>query len=157
MRLGKDRGFNVSEVEGELETMKTLVYECRVDPSISLRKVRQMTPLERVKLMMYKSSEENFDENLVRWLVPILRRQESREKGSYRFVFCRLSCLVKDPRSLPSSPATSFLASFLSSPYSMILLKGTSGSCRLRPLSLQRDLSLELYSSSPRPSSPVIC
>ena len=63
--------------------MKTLVYECRVDPTITLRKVRQMTPLERIKLMMYKSSQEEFDANLVRWLVPFLHRQEKVVEKSY--------------------------------------------------------------------------
>ena len=55
IEFGIQRGVSgLNTIHHELLTMYTLVYQCEVDPNLSLGMMRRMTNLEKVQAMMRK-------------------------------------------------------------------------------------------------------
>lgn len=76
INIGKDR--NIIDLENllfELETLDDLVYKVGLE-FLSLSEVRKLTDLEKVKLLMSKSSESKFVDDLKDKVLPFIKRKE---------------------------------------------------------------------------------
>ncbi|XP_048513808.1 NBAS subunit of NRZ tethering complex-like isoform X2 [Athalia rosae] len=76
IRIGKSR--NVAELENflfALETLDDLVYKVNME-DMSLAKLEKLTDLDKVKLLMSRSDEENFVDNIKNLVLPFIHRRE---------------------------------------------------------------------------------
>ncbi|XP_053503129.1 NBAS subunit of NRZ tethering complex isoform X1 [Ictalurus furcatus] len=83
LRLGKEREIpGLEQLVDDLVTMETLVYETSCDLSLSLRELRQLSDIDKLRLLMKNSSVESYVKNAFQWMVPFLHRCESQNEGS---------------------------------------------------------------------------
>ncbi|XP_043477356.1 neuroblastoma-amplified sequence-like [Leptopilina heterotoma] len=81
INIGKDRNiFGLENLLFELETLDDLVYKVRLE-FLSLSEVKKLTDLEKVKLLMSKSSESKFVNDLKDKVLPFIKRKEKYLKG----------------------------------------------------------------------------
>lgn len=81
INIGKDRNIiGLENLLFELETLDDLVYKVGLE-FLSLSEVRKLTDLEKVKLLMSKSSESKFVDDLKDKVLPFIKRKEKYFKG----------------------------------------------------------------------------
>ncbi|XP_033108783.1 neuroblastoma-amplified sequence-like [Anneissia japonica] len=71
----------LEEVYDDLQTLSMLVYECQTDPGLSLARLQKMSDLEKMKLMMSKSTLEMYVKNYRKWIACFLDQCEIRHPG----------------------------------------------------------------------------
>ncbi|XP_060740193.1 NBAS subunit of NRZ tethering complex isoform X1 [Tachysurus vachellii] len=103
VRLGKEREIpGLEQLGDDLVTMETLVYETSYDLSISLRELRQLSDIDKLRLLMKNSSKEFYVKNTIQWMVPFLHRCESQKEGSAAGLLREyLVSLAKEDLTLP--------------------------------------------------------
>ncbi|GAA6076719.1 NBAS subunit of NRZ tethering complex isoform X1 [Tachysurus ichikawai] len=103
VRLGKEREIpGLEQLGDDLVTMETLVYETSCDLSISLRELRQLSDIDKLRLLMKNSSKEFYVKNTIQWMVPFLHRCESQKEGSAAGLLREyLVSLAKEDLTLP--------------------------------------------------------
>ncbi|CAB4022273.1 Neuroblastoma-amplified sequence, partial [Paramuricea clavata] len=83
VKLGKERGVKgLTFLHDDLITLGALVYECQGDCVVDLKSFENLTNLEKMKLLVAKSSEQSFVKDFKKWVVPFLDRVEKRTRGS---------------------------------------------------------------------------
>ncbi|XP_062857972.1 NBAS subunit of NRZ tethering complex [Trichomycterus rosablanca] len=83
VRLGKERGIpGLEQLGDDLVTMETLVYETACDLSLSLRELRQLSDIDKLRLLMKNSNKESYVKNVIQWMVPFLHRCENQKEGT---------------------------------------------------------------------------
>lgn len=76
IRIGKSR--NIEGLESflfELETLDDLVYKVNIE-TMSLAKLEKLSDIDKIKLLMSKSDENNFVEDIKNLVVPFVHRKE---------------------------------------------------------------------------------
>ncbi|XP_035278775.1 neuroblastoma-amplified sequence [Anguilla anguilla] len=103
VRLGKEREVPGLEVLGDdLVTLETLVYEASCELSLTLRDLRQLRDIDKLRLLMKNSPEERYVKNAYQWMVPFLHRCESQDAGSADALLREyLVTLAKEDLTLP--------------------------------------------------------
>ncbi|XP_034017552.1 neuroblastoma-amplified sequence isoform X2 [Thalassophryne amazonica] len=83
VRLGKEREIPGLELLcDDLVTMETLVYETSSELSLTLRDLRQLSHIDKLRLLMKNSSAERYVKDTFQWMVPFLHRCERQEEGA---------------------------------------------------------------------------
>ncbi|XP_071999707.1 NBAS subunit of NRZ tethering complex isoform X2 [Engystomops pustulosus] len=83
VRLGKEKNIPGLELlSDDLVTLETLVYEANCDVSLALKDLHQIKDIEKLRLLMENSSEENYVKNAYQWMVPFLHRCEAQTPGA---------------------------------------------------------------------------
>ncbi|KAG5846526.1 hypothetical protein ANANG_G00115930 [Anguilla anguilla] len=103
VRLGKEREVPGLEVLGDdLVTLETLVYEASCELSLTLRDLRQLRDIDKLRLLMKNSPAERYVKNAYQWMVPFLHRCESQDAGSADALLREyLVTLAKEDLTLP--------------------------------------------------------
>ncbi|KAM9497126.1 NBAS subunit of NRZ tethering complex isoform 1-T1 [Clarias gariepinus] len=103
LRLGKEREIpRLEKLVDDLVTMETLVYETSCDLSLSLRELRQLSDIDKLRLFMKNSSVESYVKNSFQWMVPFLHRCETQKEGSASALLREyLVSLAKEDLTLP--------------------------------------------------------
>ncbi|KAG5277189.1 hypothetical protein AALO_G00114600 [Alosa alosa] len=77
VRLGKEREIpGLERLCDDLVTLETLVYETSCDLSLSLRELLKLRDIDKLRLLMKNSSEQQYVRNCFQWMVPFLQRCE---------------------------------------------------------------------------------
>ena len=87
--VGIKRGLDkLTELQSNLETLKTLTYDINVDSHLSLEEFLTLTHLSKLKLLMSKSTEETFVHDYKRFLLPYLKKRSpnSKQKLQHQFI-----------------------------------------------------------------------
>ncbi|XP_064620288.1 NBAS subunit of NRZ tethering complex-like [Lineus longissimus] len=83
IKFGMERGVEGLEaLHDDLVTLETLVYEGHAEDKWTLNKFQKLSSIEKLCLLMSKSSDEMFEKNMHRWLVPFLERCDRLNPGS---------------------------------------------------------------------------
>ncbi|XP_044147062.1 LOW QUALITY PROTEIN: neuroblastoma-amplified sequence [Bufo gargarizans] len=83
VRLGKEKNIPGLELLcDDLVTLETLVYEANCDVSLTLKDLHQLKDIEKLRLLLENSSEENYVKNAYQWMVPFLHRCEAQTPGA---------------------------------------------------------------------------
>ncbi|XP_028411208.1 LOW QUALITY PROTEIN: neuroblastoma-amplified sequence-like [Dendronephthya gigantea] len=83
VKLGQERGVKgLAYLRDDLITLSVLVYECQTDASVDLKSFQNLNNLEKMRLLLSKSTEKSFIRNFKEWAVPFLDRLEKRNRGS---------------------------------------------------------------------------
>ncbi|XP_026530082.1 neuroblastoma-amplified sequence [Notechis scutatus] len=82
VRLGMERNIpGLRSLCDDLVTLETLVYETGCDITLKLKDLQQMENIEKLRLLMSKSSEDRYVKNAYQWMVPFLHRCENESPG----------------------------------------------------------------------------
>ncbi|KAJ6653763.1 hypothetical protein lerEdw1_008735 [Lerista edwardsae] len=82
IRLGVERNISgLRTLCDNLVTLETLVYETGADITLSLKDLQQMKDIEKLRLLMVKSSDERYVKDAYQWMVPFLHRCENQTPG----------------------------------------------------------------------------
>ncbi|XP_027711429.1 neuroblastoma-amplified sequence isoform X1 [Vombatus ursinus] len=83
IRLGMERSIpGLLRLCDDLVTLETLVYEAGCDLTLTLKDLQQMKPIDQLRLLMERSSEEKYVTNAYQWMVPLLHRWEKQSPGA---------------------------------------------------------------------------
>lgn len=81
LKLGRERGVQgLEELHDSLDTLEVLVYEAGIT-NMTLDKFRDLSGIEKIKLLMSTSTSETYIQNVRRWLLPFLARCEKWNPG----------------------------------------------------------------------------
>ncbi|XP_066468045.1 NBAS subunit of NRZ tethering complex isoform X2 [Tiliqua scincoides] len=82
IRLGVERNIpGLRVLCDNLVTLETLVYETGADITLNLKDLQQMKDIEKLRLLMVKSSDERYVKDAYQWMVPFLHRCENQNPG----------------------------------------------------------------------------
>ncbi|XP_028914479.1 neuroblastoma-amplified sequence isoform X2 [Ornithorhynchus anatinus] len=103
VRLGVERNIPGLQVLCDnLVTLETLVYETGCNLTLTLKELQQMKDIEKLRLLMNSSSEENYITNVYQWMVPFLHRCEKQSPGAANDLLKEyLVTLAKEDLKLP--------------------------------------------------------
>ncbi|XP_013421684.1 neuroblastoma-amplified sequence [Lingula anatina] len=74
----------LENLHDDLKNLELLVYDAHVDDSVTFDQFKKMTDIEKLRLLMSKSSEEMYEKNLKKWMLPFLKRCDRQKPGSTR-------------------------------------------------------------------------
>ncbi|XP_077515994.1 NBAS subunit of NRZ tethering complex-like isoform X2 [Amblyomma americanum] len=74
----------LGKLYGDLLTLDTLVYECRITQPVMLVQLEQMSDGEKIRLLMSMSSDKKYVLCVRDWLLPFVNRCEKTSPGSRR-------------------------------------------------------------------------
>ncbi|GAB6018741.1 hypothetical protein CHUAL_000414 [Chamberlinius hualienensis] len=82
IRLGMERNVqNLEDLYDELVTMEVLVYECGIDELLTLKKLQSLTNMDKLHLLMLKSTASDIVKHVKQWAIPFLSRCEKKLPG----------------------------------------------------------------------------
>ncbi|KAM7430043.1 hypothetical protein ABFA07_019200 [Porites harrisoni] len=83
IKLGMERGIKgLEDLHDDLVTLEVLVYDSCADVYLTLKAFQSMTELEKLRMLLRKSTEESFIGDFKRWVLPFLHRLGKRKKKS---------------------------------------------------------------------------
>ncbi|XP_048583516.1 NBAS subunit of NRZ tethering complex isoform X2 [Nematostella vectensis] len=83
VKLGLERGVkDLKHLHDDLVTLEDLIYECKADVTLGLDQFQQMTDLDKLRMLLSKSSEVCFVGDFKRWATPFLQRVNKCKPGS---------------------------------------------------------------------------
>ncbi|XP_031558111.1 neuroblastoma-amplified sequence-like isoform X2 [Actinia tenebrosa] len=83
IKLGKEKHIQGLDIlYDDLLIMETLIYECCTDVHLGLEDFQTMTDLEKLRMILAKSSQVHFVKDFKRWALPFLNRMDKRNAGS---------------------------------------------------------------------------
>lgn len=74
----------LGKLYGDLLTLETLVYECRISQPLTLAQLEQISDSEKIRLLMSMSSDKKYVLCFRDWLLPFVNRCERASPGSRR-------------------------------------------------------------------------
>ncbi|XP_065291612.1 NBAS subunit of NRZ tethering complex-like [Dermacentor albipictus] len=74
----------LGKLYGDLLTLETLVYECRISQPLTLAQLEEISDGEKIRLLMSMSSEKKYVLCFRDWLLPFVNRCERASPGSRR-------------------------------------------------------------------------
>ncbi|XP_053317315.1 NBAS subunit of NRZ tethering complex [Spea bombifrons] len=103
VRLGKERNIpGLQILSDDLVTLETIVYEAGCDASLTLKDLQQIQDIDKLRLLLANSSEEDYMKNAYQWMVPFLHRCEAQAPGSANALLKEyLVTLAKDDLKFP--------------------------------------------------------
>ncbi|XP_063298217.1 NBAS subunit of NRZ tethering complex [Pelobates fuscus] len=103
VRLGKERNIpGLQLLSDDLVTLETIVYEAGCEAFLTLKDLQQIKDIEKLRLLMANSSEEQYVKNAYQWMVPFLHRCEVQTSGSANVLLKEfLVTLAKDDLKYP--------------------------------------------------------
>ncbi|KAM9317014.1 NBAS subunit of NRZ tethering complex [Gastrophryne carolinensis] len=103
IRLGKEKKIpSLQPLCDDLVTLETLIYEAGSDVSLTLKDLQQMKDIEKLRLLMENSLEDQYVKNAYQWMVPFLHRCEAHAQGSATSLLKEyIVALAKDDLKLP--------------------------------------------------------
>ncbi|KAM8953953.1 NBAS subunit of NRZ tethering complex isoform 2-T2 [Pelodytes ibericus] len=82
VRLGKERNIpGLQALSDDLVTLETIVYEAGCDGALTLQDLQQIKDIDKLRLLMENSSEEQYVKNAYQWMVPFVHRCEAQTAG----------------------------------------------------------------------------
>ncbi|KAF7386326.1 hypothetical protein HZH68_013458 [Vespula germanica] len=103
IRIGKLHNINnLEDLLIDLETLDDLVYKVYLD-DMSLDKLEKLNNLEKIKLLMTGSEENNFVNNIQNLILPFIKRRNkySEKNSEENLLHNYLVCISKDDLRLP--------------------------------------------------------
>lgn len=83
VRLGKEKRIpGLQLLSDDLVTLETLVYEADCDVSLTLKDLQQIKDIDKLRLLMENSPEDQYVKNAYQRMVPFLHRCEAQTPGS---------------------------------------------------------------------------
>nr|DBA25758.1 TPA: hypothetical protein GDO54_010108 [Pyxicephalus adspersus] len=103
VRLGKEKMIpGLQLLCDDLVTLETLVYEADCDVSLTLKDLQQINDIDKLRLLMENSSEDQYVKNAYQWMVPFLHRCETQTPGSANLLLKEyIVTLAKDDLKFP--------------------------------------------------------
>uniref|UniRef100_A0A8C5QYE1 NBAS subunit of NRZ tethering complex n=1 Tax=Leptobrachium leishanense TaxID=445787 RepID=A0A8C5QYE1_9ANUR len=103
VRLGKERNIpGLQSLSDDLVTLETIVYEAGCDAFLTLKDLQQIKDIDKLRLLMAKSTEDQYVKNTYQWMVPFLHRCETQKSGSANSLLREyLVTLAKEDLNLP--------------------------------------------------------
>ncbi|KAJ8029007.1 Neuroblastoma-amplified sequence [Holothuria leucospilota] len=82
VKLATEKGVQgLSGLHDDLRTLEVMIYEAEVDPNLTLEDLQKQSNLEKIQLLMEKTSKELYVKNVKRWILPFLKRCEAKTPG----------------------------------------------------------------------------
>ncbi|CAE1234400.1 NBAS [Acanthosepion pharaonis] len=103
IKLSIDRGVEgLEDLLDDLITMECLVYDCHVGSELTFKQLQEKNNIEKVHLIMNKSSIEKYVKNIHHWLIPFLKRCERNDPHAYMTLLKNyMTNMAKDDLTLP--------------------------------------------------------
>ncbi|KAK2578040.1 hypothetical protein KPH14_008457 [Odynerus spinipes] len=101
--IGKNHNINnLEDLLIDLETLYDLIYKVYLD-DMSLDKLQKLNDLDKIKLLMTGSDENNFVDNIKTFVLPFIRRRNkySGNNSEEDLLHSYLICISKDDLRLP--------------------------------------------------------
>ncbi|XP_022807104.1 neuroblastoma-amplified sequence-like isoform X1 [Stylophora pistillata] len=83
IKLGMERRIKgLEDLQDDLVTLEVLIYESCADVYLNLESFQSMNELEKLRMLLKKSTEESFIVDFKSWVLPFLQRLRRRKKKS---------------------------------------------------------------------------